>query len=289
MFRVASCGSDIQVWNGLNGNNVTLYNTYQGEVFSVSWCHSTNKIVSGNLDGTAHIWLAATGQYVNRLVGHNGAIRSVAWAKDGVHIATASDDKQVGLWLLDTQHNDASSPIFLQKHNQKVYAVNFSDDSQYLVSGSSDRTAMIWHVKDGSYIATYSGHQGEVRTVAFAPGSLPSAGLLIASGSADQSAQVWTWDPVGKEFHLLTRYIGHHATVNTLAWSPDGSRIASGDSAGQVHIWQSQTGAKLLSFQPHQGEVSSLAWSPEGQYLASAGWDQVVHVTRISMPMELPE
>lgn len=282
MFRIASCANDVQIWNGLNGSNVTKYNTYQGEVFSISWCHSTNKVVSGNADGTAHIWLAASGQYVNRLAGHTGAIHDASWAKDGVHIATASDDMRVGLWLLDTQHNDASSSIFFQNHKKRVYAVHFSDDSRYLVSGSADGTAIIWHVDDHTYQATYTGHHGEVRTVAFAPGSSPPSSLLAASGSDDQSVQVWTWNPQTKAFHLVTRYTGHHASINTLVWSPDGSRIASGDGEGQVHIWQSRTGEQLLAYQAHQAEVSALAWSPEGQYLASAGWDHLVHVMRVS-------
>jgi WD40 repeat protein len=284
VFRIASCASNVQLWDAFNGGNPKTYNAYQGEVFSLAWCHSTNKIVSGNFDGTAHIWLASTAQHVNSLVGHSAAIRGVAWARDGIHIATASNDMQVGLWPLDTSHNDAATPAFYQKHGNTVYAVNFSDDSQYLVSSSADRTAMIWRVQNSTltYLATYAGHHDEVRTVAFAPGSSQSSGYFIASGSQDKTVQIWIWNPADQAILPMAHYAGHNAPVYTLAWSPDGSRIASGDSSGQVHIWQSKTGKALLAFPAHQGAVNSLGWSPEGQYLASAGLDQVVHVYKIA-------
>jgi len=283
VFRVASCSNNVQLWDAFNGGNARTYQTAHGQVFSLSWCHSTFKIVSGNADGTADIWIASQTQFVNRLSGHNAAIRGVSWAKNGIHVATASDDTRVGLWPLDTQHNDRATPIFLQGHRKSVYTVSFSEDaSPYLVSGSADGTAILWQVKQTTPLATYAGHQGDVRTVVFAPGSSQSSGLRIASGGADQTAQVWTWDPAGKTLPQIARYTGHHATINSLAWSPDGQRIASGDSSGQVHIWHSQTGVQLLTFQAHQAGVSSLGWAPNGQHLASAGLDGVAHIVQIS-------
>jgi WD40 repeat protein len=281
-FRIASSAADVQIWDAFNGGNIKTYNRYQGEVLALSWCHSTYKIVSGNLDGTAQIWIASTMQYVNSLVGHTAAIRGVSWARDGGHIATASNDMQIGLWTLDAQHNDAAKPVFLRDHTDSVYTVDFSDDSRYLVSGAADRTAILWQVQNGAHLATYSGHHGAVRTIAFAPGSSQSSGLLIASGGEDATVQVWTWNLESRTFRLVTQYKGHTSTVNTLAWSPDGSRIASADSAGQIHIWRSKTAEKLLAFQAHQDAVNALAWSPEGQYLASAGQDRVVHVYKIT-------
>ncbi len=281
-LRIASSAANVQLWDALNGGNIKIYNRYQGEVLALSWCHSTYKIVSGNLDGTAQIWIASSTQYVNSLVGHTAAIRGVAWARDGGHIATASNDMRVGLWTLDSQHNDAAKPLFLRNHTDSVYAVDFSDDSRYLVSGAADKTAVLWQVQNGAHLATYSGHRGAVRTIAFAPGSSQSSGLLIASGGEDATAQVWTWNVESRTFRLVTQYKGHTATVNTLAWSPDGSRIASADSAGQIHIWRSKTAERLLALQAHRGAVNGLAWSPEGRYLASAGQDRVVHVYKIS-------
>ena len=74
------------------------------------------------------------------------------------------------------------------------------------------------------------------------------------SASDDQTLRIW--DPAsGKTLSTLD---GHGEIVNTVAWSHDGQRIASG-SLGKVLIWEAITGRKLRSL---DGSCECLAWSP---------------------------
>jgi WD40 repeat protein len=57
--------------------------------------------------------------------------------------------------------------------------------------------------------------------------------------------------------------------------------IASGDNSGQLHIWASATGQKLLSLQAHDGKLNSLAWSPGGKFIATGGQNQTVCVYKV--------
>jgi WD40 repeat protein len=61
------------------------------------------------------------------------------------------------------------------------------------------------------------------------------------------------------------------AQVRYVVWSPDGTRLASGDASGVVSIWDPITGERLLKFQAQSGTITSLAWSPDSTRLASAG------------------
>src|SRR5262249_20573361 len=67
--------------------------------------------------------------------------------------------------------------------------------------------------------------------------------------------------------------------VNSLAFSPDGERLASGGGDGAVKVWNSKTGKviqPLVDAHPHA--VFSVAFHPDGKHLASVGADQQVKV-----------
>jgi len=73
-------------------------------------------------------------------------------------------------------------------------------------------------------------------------------------------------------------YRGHTRYVSSVAWSPDGQRIASASGDGTVQVWDAYTGAHVLTYRGHKGDVLSVVWSPNGQAIASAGLDGTVQV-----------
>ncbi|NEQ21583.1 MAG: hypothetical protein F6K28_20675, partial [Microcoleus sp. SIO2G3] len=59
--------------------------------------------------------------------------------------------------------------------------------------------------------------------------------------------------------------------IVSVAFSPDGKLLATGDVVGQVRLWQVVDGQQVLTFQGHTNWVSSIAFSPDGQLLAVSG------------------
>jgi WD40 repeat protein len=67
-------------------------------------------------------------------------------------------------------------------------------------------------------------------------------------------------------------YTAHSRTVQALAWSPDGTRLASGDASGVVQVWETATGQTQATHQEDPpASVCALAWSPVEDLIASGG------------------
>src|SRR5437660_912214 len=85
------------------------------------------------------------------------------------------------------------------------------------------------------------------------------------------------WNYLYRLCHAELLTLRHTYFVNSVAYSPDGKRLASGSWEGtptapsEVKVWDAQTGQELLTLKGHADPIKSLAFSPDGKRLASAG------------------
>ena len=98
------------------------------------------------------------------------------------------------------------------------------------------------------------------------------AGLVAVGGGI-------TWFVVSqKPAGFLYAYHGHSSAVTSVAWSPNGQRIASGSYDGTVQVWNASDGSQAFIYTGHSAVITSVAWSPDGQSIASGSQDKTVQV-----------
>lgn len=77
---------------------------------------------------------------------------------------------------------------------------------------------------------------------------------------------------------MLIRTFEHGDTVWALAWSPDGSIIASAGADGKVRLWENNSKKLFSVLEAEGGGINALAWSPNGRLLASGHDDGTIHI-----------
>jgi WD40 repeat protein len=142
------------------------------------------------------------------------------------------------------------------------------------VTGSYDGTLKLWHVSDGAEIATLTGHQGMVETIAVSPrdGS-------IASGS--RTGELLLWD--GKSGDLRRKFETQDNAISRLRFSPDGNKllttVAEGKPIFVQKIWDVESGRVLVTYKGHDNTVGAADISPDQGLVATAGGkDNEIHL-----------
>jgi uncharacterized protein with WD repeat len=111
------------------------------------------------------------------------------------------------------------------------------------------------------------GHRAAVTSVAISPD-----GKQLATGSADNSVQVWDL-PTGR---AIMRFQGHNKGVECVAFSPDGKVLASGGQDNAVRLWDLARGNQVRQLEAEA--VRCVAFSPDGKLVAVAGGDKPVRL-----------
>ncbi len=256
--RIASSSKTVQVWESAHGNRLLTYSGHVSFPMSVSWSPDSTRLVSAGEEGSIQVWQATDGKphwiYREYEWGDNGYLLNAAWSPDGTRIATVGFPARLpGGMTATTMLWDATSGRRLLIYNDPLFSkrVAWSPDSTRLATGGYNQAVTVW------------------------PANLPV--------KADQSASV-----SGQYPNKIWGYQGDRAYVSGLAWSADGTRLASCGikpivlfaSNGGVRIWNAANGQRVLTYSGHSQSVDlwALAWSPDGKYIASGGTDQIVQV-----------
>jgi WD40 repeat protein/nucleoside phosphorylase len=221
------------------GTILSTYHDHVSWVLAVAWEPEGNRIASAGGDGVVQVWDADSTQTLLTYRGH-------AWLSEKVN------------WL------------------PKIYMIAWSPEGLRLASAGDGKKVYVWDATTGQTITEYEGHSGVLSNVfalAWSPDGKRIASACSTAGF-DKTVHIWN----AKTGSPILRYDSSYGfmpnfSVLSLAWSPDGTRIASTCGDKTVRIWNATTGKPISTFKTSSDWVSAIAWSPDSRCLALANAD----------------
>ncbi len=241
----------VRLWDGANGQELAAL---PGR--GPTWSPDGRRLATaGGKDGTVRLWDGSRGQELAVLKGHTGWVWEVAWSPDGRRLVSSGEDETVRLWDGASGQQLALIP---------GSSPRWSPDGTRLVTvGGEDGTVRLWDGTSGQELSILPGRLAAVTELAWSP----DGRRLAASGLG----RVVLWDGIsGQELGVLQGY-SVSVLPSHIAWSADGTRLATTDGGGAVHLWDGTSGQELAILMRSQDSsiFSVVRWSPVGRRLVS--------------------
>lgn len=275
LLATGSLDRTVRLWDAATGNLRISIAGNERFVSAVAFSSGARRLATAGPDGTARVWDVATGTPRITNAVSDRIVTAVAFSWDGVLLATANTDGTACTWDTATGQRH----VAIGGHNDYVAAIAFSPDGRLLATGSNDKTARTWDAQSGKLCSTLTGHGALIHAVAFSPD-----GNLLATASSDRTARIWRATGQGttgmrrRRKLEIARLEGHAADVLGVAFSPDGTLVATGSGDSTARVWDTATGSVRKVLAGHGNWVVAVAFSPDGTLIATASMDCTVRV-----------
>ncbi|WP_329377026.1 nSTAND1 domain-containing NTPase [Streptomyces sp. NBC_01716] len=301
---LASGGQDrsIRLWDVRERTAVTVLSSHTGSVDALAFSPDGAMLASGAGDATVRLWDMEVGQPRATFAGPGGSGSPAAYSSNGKVLATGDGDGSVDLHDARTRRTLGR----LTGHVGKVSSVRFSPDGRFVAASSHDSPAvLLWDVRTRRLLVSLDGHRSPVQSVRFSP----DGHTLATSSYIDGTTRLWsvrthrqlaafaggagwmTFSPDGRIFVTggfqsssvqlwdarTHRRLGTLDTVtkmvSSVAFSPDGSTLATAGWDGKLRLWDVQHRRLTATLTGHTDSAQSVAFTPDGKTLASSGRD----------------
>jgi WD40 repeat protein len=264
-----------------------------GRVKTLTFSPNNQVLAAGCADGSVQIWSAVynagqppSADFLRPLQSfrHRAAVTGIAIAPDNVTVYTASLDREVRAWRLA-----AEGPVKNFGHPNLVDVVTFNPAGTRLATGCHDGKVRLFDVVKGAQVKEINASTTKDATMIYTLAWSPD-GKQFISGGFDNSLRLWNAETGAlirefKAYKPKEAEKGHHDSVLSVAFSPDGQYLASGSGGLErlIKIWKVADASvvrdldnprlkhPMPAVQSHPGWVNAVRFTRDGKRLISAG------------------
>jgi len=288
--RIASGGDDhtVRIWDR-SGACIQTINDHTGSVMGVTFSPDGQWLASCSYDNTVRIYDTKRLTCRQVLKGHSSHVFSVTFSHDSLQLGTSGDDQAVRVW--DVRSGKCVAKM--SGHTKSVFACSFSPDQMVLASASHDCSIRLWDLA----IAANERSSGPLsprsplvqQRVSDKDKRAAKEDNALASRREDPYAEPRSRSPPrnGKSANAaivkhsdsyLKTLTGHNGYVISVAFSPDGSMLATASHDSTIKLWSFPQGECITTFKGHMETVYCVAFAPHDNILASASHDRTIRL-----------
>ncbi len=279
------------LWHQCHGE-LRRFEGPQGAVYAAAFSPDGRTVAAAGADRIVWLWETATGKVAHKLPGHTATVRDLAFAPDGKCLVTVGDDRIGLVWDTTTGNRIATlvvtggtpvgglnkstgePPVTTIAHERPLTTVAFSSDGRFIATAGNDEASVnVWDAK--TYALQQSLDVGPADNLAFAP---DDARLAIAG--RDGQVRVYRRDDMGT-WTIATTISAHTNIVRGLAWSSDGSRLATAGKDRAVKLWDADSWRELSTVRALKNSIYDISFSPGDRRLAIAARNEPLIVSNL--------
>jgi autophagy-related protein 16 len=233
MVLGGSTDSACRVWNVGNGRARHTLTGHTKQIYAADFA-SDNKVVTGSYDRTIKVWELNQGTCLKTILEAKSIVNDLEVSKVSNQIISAHFDCAIRMFDLRTY--DMVKEV-AKAHENQITGVNISRDDRYIATCGKDSVVKVWDSRKMQTAVHTLKHNDFRVSVNTSKAVFSPCGTFVASGSSN--GQVYIWQLKGHNNTPVDNVLkGHKGVVTSLAWSFDGSQVASCSVDKHVLLYQ---------------------------------------------------
>lgn len=302
-FATGSEDKTVKLWSINSDKELLTLQEHKNKINAVAFSPNNKYLITGSDDNSVKLWDIKTGKLKASFLNHKknrwgaGGVNAVCFSPHGKSILTAGKDNTIILW--DIENNKKIAVLTGHGYDENGYGsingIDISQNGKLVITGGSDNTVKLWDIdslnrwKKNIDVKKISSKGKKYK---YLQDSIISPGKKYKLVSSDKTAKL-----IELRSGKVVRSFIESNSITSIAFSPDGKFVLTGNEDNNAKIWSTETGKRIQMLIGHKKGIGGIdgfdieeivgVFLKEGKQVLTGGTDRTVKLWNIITGKEI--